>query len=69
MKHLIVIHQKKGHDLFDYYDTEEAAKAAIQSIAEATNPGAGSVVTPSGNVTFDAANFAGAVYKGGGYDP
>jgi hypothetical protein len=69
MKHLIVIRLKKGEDLFDYYDSEEVAKAAIQSIAEATNPGAGSVVTPSGNVAFDAGNFAGAVYKGGGYDP
>ncbi len=63
MEHFVIIHQKEGRDLYDYYPTEDAAKAAIQTISDTVHLGTGSVVTPSGKVTFEVANYAGAEYK------
>jgi hypothetical protein len=68
MEHLVIIFMKKGADSHDYYPTEEAAKAAVRKIAEDAHVGTGTVVTPSGRVSFDASNFSSAVYKGGGYE-
>ena len=63
MECFIIIHQKEGRDLYDYYRTEDAAKAAIQAISDTVHVGMRSVVTPSGKVTFEVANYAGAEYK------
>lgn len=68
MSHLVVINMKKGAEAYDYYGTEEEAKAAVRRIAEDAHVGTGTVVTPSGRVSFDASNFSTAVYKGGGYE-
>jgi hypothetical protein len=62
MEHFVIIHQKKGRDLYDYYPTEDAAKAAIQAITGAVHLGTASIITPSGKVTFEVANYAGAEY-------
>ncbi len=63
MEHFVIIHQKKGRDLYDYYPTEDAAKAAFQAISDAVHLSTGSVVTPSGKVAFEVANYAGAEYN------
>lgn len=63
MEHCVIIHQKEGRDLYDYYPTEDAAKAALQAISDAVRLGTRSIVTPSGKVTFEVANYAGAERK------
>ena len=68
MEHFVIIHQKQGRDLYDYYPTEDAAKAAIHAISHAIHLRTESIVTPSGKVTFEIANYAGAEYKTGDSD-
>jgi hypothetical protein len=64
MKHLVLIHQKRGlPDLYDYYPSEQEAKEAVKAINEGAGVLTSVVLTPSGNATFRAADFGGATYK------
>lgn len=64
MKHQIVIHRKNGlPDLYDDYSSEREAKEAITRIAQESSLGSGTVLTPSGSVAFNGADFAGDEYR------
>jgi hypothetical protein len=70
MKHFVIIHQKHGlPDLKDEYSSADEARKAIEQIgARAVGIPIGSIVTPSKNVVFNIADFAGAEYKPDGTD-
>jgi hypothetical protein len=64
MKHQVIIHRKNDlQDLYDRYSSEREAKEAIRTIAAESSPASGTVLTPSGSVTFNGSDFAGAEYR------